>query len=376
MTSQMIPEDFTMIVSSDPLGGARNVSADGSSFEVQLDQAFELPKDAINAQLSVQEATVWWTVPNILTGINDKMYIYGPGAELTVGRADLGFDPVDRFEISGDFLYITNTIGVDPPMPVGVFIVGDRFKVLSGNLGGSSYTIVSIIADGTASKTYIIVPNTDSQADGPNDFARVRDGVAGLFNIVIPQGLYDLAGLNGVVTRLLADAGAQSDPDSLVIFTNDEATQKVLTRFTYPSVYIDFSLPETPREILGYNSAVYGPYALAPIDVLAPNVAAFNQVNYFLIHTDLVTNGLRFNNAYNQTVAQVNIDVEPGSQIVYKPYNPPECDAQPLVGGKRTNIRFYLTDNRQRAVNTNNESWTARIRIKYWKRLPQLEQLR
>jgi len=361
----MIPDEVTLIVSSDSAAGAVNKSADGSKFEIQFDEALEIPKDAINTKLAVLDATVWWTVPNILTGINDNMYVYGPGAEDIQGRADLGYDPVDRFEVSGDFLYITNTFGVDPPMPTGVWIVGDRFLVLSGNLAGTSFTITSIISDTTSTQTYTIVPNTEAQADGPNDFARVRDGTPGVWHVVIPQGLYDLAGLNNTIARLLQVAGAQSDPDALIIFSSDEATQKVLTRYTYPTVYIDFTQAATPREILGYDSAVYGPYVTAPIDVLAPNVAAFNQVNYFLVHSDLVNRGLRFNNAYNQTISQVGIDVNPGSQIVYVPFNPPVCNAQELAGGKRTNLRFWLTDNLQRPVNTNGESWTARVRISF-----------
>ena len=75
--------------------------------------------------------------------------------------------------------------------------------------------------------------------------------------------------------------------------------------------------------------------------------------------------GIRFNNSYNQTVAQVLIDVAPGSQIVSTPFNPAKCNAQELAGSKRTNLRFWLTDDKQRNVNTNGEYFTARIVIHY-----------
>jgi hypothetical protein len=116
---------------------------------------------------------------------------------------------------------------------------------------------------------------------------------------------------------------------------------------------------------LGFDSLVYGPFAGAPLNILAPNVAAFNQVNYFLIESDLVQSGIRFNNRRTQVVTQVLIDVAPGSQIVSKPFNPPRIGARELAGAKRTNLRFRLTDQNLRAVDTNGEYFTARMVIRY-----------
>jgi hypothetical protein len=79
----------------------------------------------------------------------------------------------------------------------------------------------------------------------------------------------------------------------------------------------------------------------------------------------LTNKGIRFNNNYNQTLAQVLIDVPAGSQIVSKPYNAARINAQELAGTKRTNLRFWLTDDQNRRINTNNEYWSARIVI-HW----------
>lgn len=274
-----VPEEISLIVSSDPDAGAINVSSDGSQFEIQLDgEGIQIPKDAINVNVSVEESTVWWVIPNIITGENDTLYIYG-----------------------------------------------------------------------------------DNDA---------TPAVPQLFTVVIPQGLYDLAGLNQAVQAELESLGARTvsasgDPLSLINLTADDATQKVRIRFNYTNVYVDFQPNNTPRQILGFDAQQYGPFAGAPLSILAPNTAQFNQVNYFLIHSDLVNKGIRFNNSYNQTVAQVLIDVAPGSQIVSTPFNPAKCNAQELAGSKRTNLRFWLTDDKQRNVNTNGEYFTARIVIHY-----------
>ena len=264
-----IPEEISMIVSSDPTNGASNISPDGSYFEVQLQDGLSVPKDALNVNISVEEATIWWSVPNVITGENDKLYITGP----------------------------------------------DTLDVLQN------------------------------------------------FVLTIPQGLYDLTGINEAMARELEAAGAKIDPEPLITFSPDEATQRVQMRFNYGTVSIDFTQTDTPRVILGFDAQVYSPVPTNPI--LAPQVAAFNRINFFLIHSDMTNKGIRFNNNYNQTIGQVLIDVAPGSQIVSRPFNPAKINAPELAGTTRTNLRFWLTDDEDRRVNTNNEYWSARIVINY-----------
>lgn len=271
-----LEEEVSFLVSSDPAQGAVNVNEGGNAFEIQLDQPIEIPKDAINVNVSVEESTIWWVVPNIITNENNTFYVFG-----------------------------------------------------------------------------------DLEAGGQQ-----------LFQIQIQQGLYDLTGLNNSLQSELEKAGARTldalnNPLPLISLAPDDATQKVIIRFNYPNVYVDFQPGNTPREILGFNALQYGPFPGAPQNELAPNVASFNQVNYFLIASDLVQKGIRFNNRYNQVITQVLINVAPGSQIVSTPFNPAKSPAQELAGAKRSNIRFRLTDDKLRPVNTNGEYWTCRVVIRY-----------
>ena len=275
----MLPEEISFIVSSDESQGAVNKSADGSYFEIQLDDGLKIPKDALNVNIKVEESTIWWTVPNIINGVNDTFSIYGDDDTLPV------------------------------PVPQ-------------------------------------------------------------LYTVVIPQGLYDLSGLNQAVLSGLEALGARTIDSTgnalpLINFSADDATQKVILRLNYTNSYCDFSVGQTPRDIIGFNSQQYGPNVGAPINILAPNVAEFNQINFFLVHSDLVNRGIRFNNKYNQTIAQVLIDVAPGSQIVSANFHPAKSNGQFLAGSVRTLIRFWLTDDKQRSVNTNGENWSARIVIEY-----------
>lgn len=268
----MVQNEISILASSDPEGGARNVSADGSRFEIQLEDALAIPQEAVNITVDVEEATVWWVVPNIIEGENDKLYITAPN-----------------------------------------------------------------VAD-----------------------------VLTAYVATIPQGLYDLSGLNQAIQRELQNQGAKIDPAPAINLSPDDATQRVEISLNYLGSSLDFTPNDTFREILGFDSQVIGPTIIAPFTVIADSTASFNRVNYFLIHSDLTNLGIRFNNTYNQSISQVLIDVPPGSQIVSRPFNPARINTPELGGAKRTNIRFWLTDDKNRPVNTNNEFFTCRVAIKYY----------
>jgi len=272
-SGMVIPEEISMIVSSDPAAGAINRSPDGSYFEVQLQDGLQIPKEALNINISVEEATIWWVIPNLITNENNRMYITGPDTNDVV-------------------------------------------------------------------QNYIID---------------------------IPQGLYDLSGINQAILRELENQGAKLNPNPLITLSPDEATQKVEIRFNYNTVSIDFTNNDTPREILGYNSQVLGPYPAVPVNILADSIAALNQVNYFLLHSDLTNKGIRFNNNYSQVIGQVLIDVRPGSQIVSRPFNAPKINSPELAGSQRSNLKFWITDDKNRPVNTNGEYFSLRLVIHYLK---------
>ena len=114
-----------------------------------------------------------------------------------------------------------------------------------------------------------------------------------------------------------------------------------------------------------FNSQTITVNLTAPITNLGDKTANLNTLNYFLIGSSIVSQGIRFNSSYNQTIAQVLVDVAPGSQIVSQPFNPARCDASNLIGAKRTSLRFFLTDDKNKPVNTGGEYWSARIVISY-----------
>ena len=260
-----ITYEIPLLLSSDPAAGATEISSDGSSFAIILDEGIKIPRNAIVATIRSDTQTIWNVVPNIITGYNDKLF----------------------------------------------------FKI------------------------------------GAN-----------VYNITLSQGLYDITALQDEIERKLVAAGA---PSGAVTLIGDTATQKVIIQYSTIASQMDFTQAQTPRILLGFNSRL-SPVAITTVANqldYADNTAAFNSTEYFLIHTDLVAQGIRINNAYENTICRVLIDVPPGSQITAEPKNPVKCSANNLIGGNVNKIRVWITDQTGAAINTNGEIFSASIILDY-----------
>jgi hypothetical protein len=268
----MINHELSLIANSNTANGAKNKTPDGSLFNIYLTPPIKIPKEAKNIQIRCEQASIWYTMPNIITDDNDKLYIFG-----------------------------------------------DR-----------------------------------------------EDGApAQLFTLTIPQGLYDLKLLNPVVQNLLENAGAKTTPSPLISLTADYATNKVLFRYNYSNVYIDFSGVNTPRTILGMNPTQHGPYATAPANELASSIANFASIEYFLLHCTLTDEGIRENNIHDNIISQILVDKLPGRQLIHAPFNPPRSSASNLQGSSINSYTVWLTNNLNNPVNTNGEDFSARFVLSY-----------
>ncbi len=268
--SNYIEYKLPFLFSSNPLSGALNVSSDGSSFDVLFDQPIVVPREAKNCYITVQSATAWWNIFNIIDGENDQIDVY----------YDDGVSPIQEL-------------------------------------------------------------------------------------VTIEPGLYDLDHLSAEIQREILAFGF---PEDLFTLVPDQATQKTVIQFNYTGVQLDLSVTRNFAAIMGFEERLV-PQAsptTSPVEYeKSDNIANFNTVEYLLIHSDLVSRGIRINGEYRGIIAQLLIDVAPGSQIISRPFNPPEIPANELIGEKRKNIRIYLTDQNSNPVNTQNEIFSCRLVIHY-----------
>lgn len=182
--------------------------------------------------------------------------------------------------------------------------------------------------------------------------------------VQIPKGQYSVSLLDAALNRALTNSGY--DPN-IVAIVADESTQKIGIQFTSVGSSISFDVDDPLAKLLGFNSlSTYGPTTLINQTIVAPNVAAFNSVNQFQIHSTLVEQGIPYGNQYTRLIGQVPIAAAPGSLINYEPTNAPACSADSLLGGVLQRVTSVLTDEKNMLVDTNGETWTYTVDLRWF----------
>jgi len=185
-----------------------------------------------------------------------------------------------------------------------------------------------------------------------------------VYDFIIPDGLYSLTDLNTTISRLLANAGL---PSNLFLLSGDQSTQKTVITYTVAGVRVDFTIANSIRTVLGFDSRLSpaGGNSVAGQSDFSDNTAVFNRINSFFVRSSMVNNGLPLNNVGSGIIAAIPITASPGSQINYTPTIPIPVDASNLPGTTLQFISFDLLDQDLRYVNTVGEDWSITLAIKY-----------
>lgn len=183
--------------------------------------------------------------------------------------------------------------------------------------------------------------------------------------ITIEEGLYDIEHLTSEIGRELL---ANGFPQDLFILVPNEASQKIVIQFNYSGVQLDLSIPRNFSEILGFDERLVplGGQTTGIQYEKGDTVANFNTIDSVQIHSDLVGLGLKNNDRYTSIISILYIDVPVGSQIVSEPYNPVPIPSPELIGEKRTNINFWITDQNNNRLNTHGENFGCVLLINYY----------
>lgn len=244
-------------------------------------------------------------------------------------------------------------------------------KVIA-NDSGSSFTVFldnELKIPSTAVMTTIEVDNatiwynTPNIVQGVNDTLYVDDNGTP-YVVVIETGLYSIDALNDAINREIVNLGGDSN---LIKLIGDESINKSIIQYNKVGVQIDFTQSNTFREILGFNSRLS---PLAPSSIIGEtdtgdNVAAFNQVEYYLIHSDIISKGFTLDNYESDVIARVLIDKTPGKQLLYNPDNPDKITANDLIKNPRSQLTFTLTDQNNNNIDTRGEYWSVKVIIEY-----------
>lgn len=206
--------------------------------------------------------------------------------------------------------------------------------------------------------------NTFNVIEGKNFFRFVRANNPSIqLSTIIPPGLYSFDTLNQWLVNYLSTIGVTN-----YTWTADQPTQRVLQNFTPSPVGIFRTVwtADTIHELLGIDIGLTNYPNVTQESIPGENTARFNTVDYYLIHSSLVSRGIRLNGVYNQLVAQVPIDQPPGSELLYFPQNPPQSPANELVGSVVSQVQFILTDSNNVPVNTRGEAYSVTVVIRWY----------
>jgi hypothetical protein len=199
----------------------------------------------------------------------------------------------------------------------------------------------------------------------PNTQFNLSTIATGPIVALIPKGQYSVSLLDAALNRALTNGGYDENAITLVA---DEATQKIGIQFTAIGGTITFNVQNAAlATVLGFNVPYTSPATTFVNEiVIAPNVAQFNSVNQFQIHSTLVEQGIPYANQYTRLIGQVPISASPGSLINYEPTNAPVCSANSLLGNTLQRVTSVLTNEKNELVDTNGESWTYTIELRWF----------
>ena len=185
------------------------------------------------------------------------------------------------------------------------------------------------------------------------------------YSITIPDGLYSLSGLNAYLSSQFANLGLASN---VIVLSGDDSTQKTILTFTGVGDRVDFTVANSCREILGFDSRIAPPLPGAPsvgFNEFSDNPASFNRNNSYLITSNIVSGGIPINSTSANIIASVPIDIAPGSQIVYAPRTPLTFSGNELIGMIKNSFNFQLRNQSLLATPTAGELYSLVILFEY-----------
>ena len=221
------------------------------------------------------------------------------------------------------------TVYLNTPLGIPKSAVDATLEVISASIWNTSYNISADFLN--------------------NNFTFTTGGVPR--SITIPDGLYSLGGLNSFLSTQFTNLGLSAN---VITISGNDATQKTILTFLNAGDSVNFTIANSVRLILGFNSRVVISISIG-YNEFSDTVAVFNRVNSYLLKSNIVSQGIPINNIGASIISAIPISVGPGSQINYSPTNVIPVDASELIGQAKNVITFQLLDQSLRPTPTANE---------------------
>jgi hypothetical protein len=219
--------------------------------------------------------------------------------------------------------------------------------------------------DCTLQTDEVIVTNANPNLTEPSDFT--YNGIT----YTIPVGLWSVSELEDEINFLIADLPKPTKQDTHVTLTGVQALGKVRI---YNELGLTFPSPTSNQLVTLLGLSVGQLPIPSNTTILGDNLAQFDVQDSYVVSTDLVSNGIRFNNDYAQVISVVHITTGAGGLIVFTPVQPAIIPTPELLGVLKSRIQLRLLKNDLTPVDTRGTDWSARVRIK-WKEIRKIDVL-
>jgi hypothetical protein len=214
---------------------------------------------------------------------------------------------------------------------------------------------------------YNVSPNVFASGSRQNNKFKITLNLppVTIFEVTLPEGLYSIDDIQTFMVSFMANITAALA--NAVVFSaipssghvNIASTNAAFQLIDFQSnvVYQRFGM------LLGFNPITYA-FSSAGFNNTSPDVATLNSVNSYLLTSSLIPNGMPVNGAFSGVLAQIPIDVPPGSQIIYRPPTVDMFDASQLAGASVSQFSIALRADNGSEV-TMGEYFSATLRITY-----------
>ena len=257
---------------------------------------------------------------------------------------------------------------------------GSRFQVKLDRSIEIPNNAVDVSIEVTSANIWFTTPNIDPVYQNNVLYVDYTDpnGASATFPLTIPKGLYSVTSLNQTIEHLMCAIQIPGTANyfdcNSVVLSADTATQKVKVQLgAYLSILVspDPTRPNNIAPTLGWydptgaNVADIGPPAYNGQIFTAPSVARLNKINSYLLHGDIVKNGIQVNNTQANILTEIQLNVSAGKLLTYRPYLPYKLDGSHLKYGSRDLLTFWLTNELNEYIDMNEEDYSFSVTITY-----------
>lgn len=220
MAAVLVPQEVSLLFSSDTAIGARNVSADGSRFSVVMSTPLGVPAGAISARMGVTTASIWNVTPNISADFGNNIFRYttadAPAGTYTI-VIPTGLYSLDALGAFLSSQFVNN--GHDPSLYT---LSGDQatqssvvtFLNAGDSVDFSVASSVSVILGWPAPGPVIVAPVAGFNAYSPENATLNRTNSFAIVSDIVSTGIQQ----NGDNAGIMVSVPITSPPGSQINF--------------------------------------------------------------------------------------------------------------------------------------------------------------